>query len=63
MLTHELKDYMVYRDDRAPDRAYQCHKLTWESWVRTNQTKGLTVLVENVTFPEAWRLSELTRGE
>jgi hypothetical protein len=63
MLTHELKDYVVYRDDRAPDRAYQCHRLTWAEWERTNQTKTLTVLVENVTMPEAWRLASLTHEE
>jgi hypothetical protein len=63
MLTHELKDYMVYRDDRAPDRAYQCHRLTWAEWEREHQSTALTMLVNNVTQNEARQFCQLTRED
>jgi hypothetical protein len=67
MLTHELKDYVVYRDDRTGD-VYQCHKGLWDRWMEEkasgyHRSQYLTLLVNNVTQNEARQFCQLTREE
>ena len=62
MLENELKDYVVFRDDRTGD-VFQCHKRTWEGWMHNGNVKGKTKLVENVTTNEARQFCRLTREE
>lgn len=63
MLTHELKDYVVYRSNRE-GRVYQCHRLTWEEWMKhDNYRQSRTMLVNNVTQNEARQFCQLTRED
>jgi Fe-S cluster biosynthesis and repair protein YggX len=62
MLTHELKDYLVYRNEMT-GRVYQCHKGTWERWEETNTVKHDTKLIENITLTEARQFCQLTRED
>jgi hypothetical protein len=62
MLTHELKDYVVYRHNPTGG-VFQCHKGAWAEWERTGQTNRLTMLVNNVTQNEARQFCQLTRED
>jgi stress response protein SCP2 len=67
MLTHESKDYVVYRYNSHPEEAYQCHKGMWDDWERqakaNNVPLNVTKLVDNVTQNEARRFCQLTRED
>ena len=60
MLTHELKDYVVFRHNRTGN-VYQCHKGLWKDWMQYDNARGKTKLVENVTTNEARRFCQLTK--
>lgn len=60
LLTHDLKDYVVFRVDRTGD-VFQCHKGLWLEWEKTKRLHGHTKLVENVTMNEARQFCRLTR--
>ena len=62
MLTHELKDYVVYRNDRT-GKLYQVHKEGWADWKEMGVNTSLTMLVNNVTQNEARQFCQLTREE
>lgn len=61
-LTHELKDYMVYRADRTGE-LFQCHMGVWLEWAKVDLTRNLTVLVNNVTQNEARQFCQLTKEQ
>lgn len=63
-LTHELKDYVVYRDNQTGD-VFQCHRLTWANWMGSESAKqhNITMLVNNVTQNEARQFCQLTRED
>jgi hypothetical protein len=66
-LTHELKDYVVYRDDRTGD-VFQCHKGLWADWMEEKRNgyhskQYLTMLVNNVTQNEARQFCQLARED
>lgn len=62
MLTHELKDYVVFRDNYTGD-VFQCHKGLWRGWEQNDKTQHFTKLVENVTQNEARRFCQLARED
>ena len=62
MLTHELKDYVVYRNDRT-GKLYQVHKEGWADWKEMGVNTSLTMLVNNVTQNEARQFCQLTKEE
>lgn len=62
MLTHELKDYVVYRADRTGE-LFQCHKGLWAEWKEMGIDTDLTMLVNNVTQNEARQFCQLTRED
>ena len=62
MLTHELKDYVVFRVDRTGN-VYQCHKGLWREWEQNGTNRHYTKLVENVTMNEARQFCRLTRED
>lgn len=62
MLDGSEKDYVVYRSQ--DERVYQCHKLTWEEWMKhENYRRSKTLLVDNVTQNEARRFCQLARED
>ena len=62
MLTHELKNYAVFRDNYTGD-VYQCHEALWLEWEKNGTNRHYTKLVENVTMNEARQFCRLTRED
>lgn len=62
MLTHELKDYIVFRDNRS-GQVFQMHKNGLSEGIVRIPRQVITVLARGLTQEEAIRFAGLTKEE